>query len=128
MAYADPQDVAVRLGRSLTDDELAQAYYYLEDIEAMIRLRIGTLDSKATADEYYLAVVVAVEAKAVKRVFMNPNGIRQHSEAVDDGSSSDTYDTAISAGDLYVSDDEWVQLGGGKRGSGSFSMARGYAP
>lgn len=125
MAYATPGDVVARLGRDLTDAETIQALAYLDDVEAEIRTRITGLASLVD-DVDYMTLVVRVEANAAKRVFLNPGGIRQHSESVDDYSQSDTYDTAISTGGLYVSDDEWRLLGAGSAGAGSFSMARGY--
>lgn len=126
MAYAQPQDVATRLGRDLTDAEIVQAVAYLDDVEAEISSRLGDLTGRVTAPTF-LALLVRVEATAAKRVFLNPGGIRQHSESVDDYSQSDTFDTSISTGGLYVSDDEWLLLGAGSSGSGSFSMLGGYA-
>lgn len=126
MAYAEPSDVAARLGRELTEAEQGQAFALLDDIEAIIRLRVTNLDERA-GDDLFLPVLIAVEVKAVRRVFLNPSGIRQHSEGVDDFQQSDTFDTAISGSDLYVSDAEWALLGAGASArSGSFSMARGY--
>lgn len=125
MAYAQPGDVEARLGRELTEAEINQAMAYLDDVEAEISSRLGDLSGRVT-DATFLALLVRIEATAAKRVFLNPGGIRQHSESVDDFSQSDTYDTAISTGGLYVSDAEWVLLGGGSAGSGSFSMLAGY--
>ena len=126
MAFATPSDVEARLGRDLTDAETTQAVAYLDDVEAEISSRLGDLDS-LTTDATFLALLVRVEATAAKRVFLNPGGIRQHSESVDDYSQSDTYDTTSSTGGLYVSDAEWVLLGGGSAGSGAFSvLAAGY--
>jgi hypothetical protein len=126
MAFASPSDVEARLGRSLTDAEIGQAAAYLDDVEAEIISRLGDITGRAT-DPVFLSLLVRVEASAAKRVFLNPGGIRQHSESVDDYSQSDTYDTSISTGGLYVSDDEWMLLGGGSSGSGSFSMLMGYS-
>jgi hypothetical protein len=126
MAYASPFDVSARLGRELTDAETVQAVVYLNDVEAEISSRLGDLTGRVN-DAVFLALLVRVEASAAKRVFLNPGGIRQHSESVDDYSQSDTYDTSISTGGLYVSDDEWVLLGGGSSGSGSFTMLAGYS-
>jgi hypothetical protein len=127
MAYAEPSDVQVRLGRDLTASEVNQAFAMLDDVEAEIRMRVSDLDDR-TADPYYLTLVIRVEAGAVKRVLMNPGAVRQHSESLDDYSQSDTIDSAVSTGALYVSDDEWSLLdgGGGPASSGSFSMAVGY--
>ena len=126
MAFAQPSDVATRLGRELTDAEFDQAAAYLDDVEAEIRLRVTDLDARAD-DVNFLSLVIRVESSAAKRVFMNPGGIRQHSESLDDYSQSDTLDVSISTGSLYVSDDEWRLLLGGSASGGSFSNARGYA-
>jgi hypothetical protein len=126
MAFATPSDVEVRLGRPLVGTEIGQADAYLDDVEAEITSRLGDITGRAT-DPVFLALLIRVEASAAKRVFLNPGGIRQHSESVDDYSQSDTYDTSISTGGLYVSDDEWVLLGGGSSGSGSFTMLAGYS-
>jgi hypothetical protein len=54
------------------------------------------------------------------RVLRNPNGVRQWS--VDD--YSETRDSALSAGSLYVSDDEAALLSGtAARRRGAFSVA-----
>lgn len=126
MAFADPGDVAAFLGRSLTSDEVTQVSALLNAVEVIIRQRIPDLVSRVGVDELYADLVILVEAKAVRRVMLNPTGIRQHSEAVDDFTQSDTFDTAISAGDVYVTDDEWMLLGLGSSSAGSFSMASGY--
>lgn len=128
MSYARPEDVAARLGRSLSDDEVGQVQAFLDDAEIILRSRIADLLDRAAASDTYEALVILVESKAARRVMLNPGGIRQHAESVDDYSQSDTFDTAISSSDTYITDDEWALLGvtASTGGSGSFSMARGY--
>lgn len=128
MAWADVSDVSDRLGRDLTTAETVQVSVLLSDAEWAIRRRIPELDASAAGDETFRRVLVRIEARAVQRVLMNPTGARQVSDSVDDYSHSETLDTSLSRGELYISDAEWTELGaGGSGGSGSFSMAWGYA-
>lgn len=126
MSVADVVDVAALLGRSLTEAESNQVQAMLDGVEVILRHRVGDLLDRADTDDLYRSLVVLVEAKAVRRVMMNPGGVRQRSETVDDYTQSETLDTAVSTGDFYVTPDEWQLLGGGSSSSGSFSMAGGY--
>ena len=110
MAYATSSDVGSRLGRTLTADEVAQVNALLADVEGMIKDRIPDLGDKVVATPSLVATLVRVEANAVKRVMINPTGIRSHSEALGPESHSDTYDSAVATGELYVSDAEWGAL------------------
>ncbi len=125
MSFAIPDDVAVRLGRELSDAESRQAQALLDDVESLIRSRVGDFTARL-GDVDFVALVRLVEAKAVRRVFLNLSGSRQHSETVDDFTQSDTYDTTISGSDLFISDAEWQLLGAGSARAGSFSMAVGF--
>ena len=127
MAFASAGDVAARLGRTLTSAESSQADAILDDVETIIRSRLGSIEDRVSSDALFLDLVILVEAKAARRVMLNPQGIRQHSEGVDDFQQSDTFDTSISGSDTYLTDDEWALLGAGSARSGSFSMAVGYA-
>lgn len=106
MTYADAADVAVSLGRDLTADEATRATALLARVETMILRRITDLATRITDDASLEDVVVRVEADAVARVLMNPNGVYQ--EHVDDYSY--TRDRAVSSGALYISDEEWADL------------------
>lgn len=108
MSFATVSDVQVRLGRPVTDVEQAQTL--LDDVETIIRARLGDLDARAAADEGFAGTLVMVEANAVVRVLRNPEGLRTWTVAVDDGSVTKTRDQATSAGGLYVTDDEWDLL------------------
>ena len=126
MAFANAGDVAARMGRSFTAAEATQADAVLDDVETIIRSRISDFDSRVSADPMFADLLILVEAKAARRVMLNPQGIRQHSEGVDDFQQSNTFDTSISGSDTYLTDDEWALLGAGSARSGSFSMAAGY--
>lgn len=126
MSFADASDVAARLGRDLTVVEAVQVAAVLDDAEAIIRVRVPDLDSRA-GDPTFFSLLILVESKAARRVMLNPGGIRQMSQGVDDFQQSTTFDTAISGSDTYITDDEWRLLGAdGSSAYGSFSMARGY--
>ena len=125
MAFANAGDVAARMGRSFSAAESAQADAILDDVETIIRSRISDFDSRIS-DSLFADLLTLVEAKAARRVMLNPLGIRQHSEGVDDFQQSNTFDTSISGSDTYLTDDEWALLGAGSSRSGSFSMAVGY--
>ena len=126
MSFAGPADVAALLGRSLSSSEDMQVSALLDAVEIVIRQRVSDVMERAIADELFMSLVCLVEAKAVRRVMMNPDGVRQRSETVDDFTQSETLDTAVSTGDIYLTDDEWQLIGGGSSSAGSFSMARGY--
>lgn len=106
MTYASASDVAVSLGRSLTADETTQATALLTRAELLITRRITDLATRIVADAALEDVVVLVESDAVARVLRNPDGVYQ--ERIDDYSF--TRDRALSAGTLYISDDEWDML------------------
>jgi hypothetical protein len=125
MAFATSSDVAARLGRVLTDAESAQVDAVLDDVETIIRSRVGDFDVRIS-DSLFVDLVILVEAKAARRVMLNPLGIRQHSEGVDDFQQSSTFDTSISGSDTYVTEDEWALLGASSSRSGSFTMAVGF--
>lgn len=108
---AAPTDIAIRW-RPLTDLEEINAGALIGDAWRMIRRRItdAVLDEKAADPETgpdYIADVRMVICNAVIRVLKNPDGKRQ--ESIDDYSW--TRDRVLSAGVLYVTDDEWRILG-----------------
>ena len=102
---ATPTDVENRW-RSLTVDETAVAYTLLDDAWAILVARRPTLEADITAGTVSEANVVRILANMVLRVMKNPEGKR--SEQIDDYSY--TRDTALSAGELYVTADELADL------------------
>jgi len=124
-SYAKPAHVQVRLGRPITDTAQAQAF--LDDAEVLIRTRVRDLDARVDADEAFEETVVMVEANAVVRVLRNPEGLRSVTVAVDDGSVTKTRDQTLSAGGLFITDDEWDLLLPGSAAAALSSPVR-YVP
>lgn len=106
MTYASTDDVAVSLGRDLTGPEDDRATALLERVELTITRRVTNLPARIILDADLTSVVARIEADAVARVLSNPNGVYQ--ESIDDYSF--TRDRSVSAGTLYVTDDEWEEL------------------
>ena len=109
--------------RPLSDQEKINGQTFLEDAWRLLRRRIQTIEADIAADTSgdLQADAVRVLATAVLRVMKNPDGIRQ--ESVDDYSW--TRDQAVSAGLLYISDDELNALivdGTGPTGAFSINM------
>lgn len=127
MPYATVNDVQTRFGRTLTTSETAQAEAWIGDIEAQIAQRIPTLEDQITAGNPTTAVVKAVVSNAVIRVLRNPEGLRQRQFSIDDYSESATVDVALSAGLLYLTDDEWNLLSPGSSGDAFTIRAYGAA-
>lgn len=111
MSYANVSDVSKRLGRPITSaDEIAQVNAWLTDVELMIKARIPTLDDLVTAGDIDEDAVVSVEARSVVRKLLNPEGLRQVTKSVDDGSVTKMRDAVLSDGELRITDDEWDML------------------
>ena len=100
MALATLTDVGNRLGRDLTDSETRRATALLDDATDII----------CQAFPQYLTIptrrATSVCAEMVARVLRNPNGLR--SETIDDYSY--TVDSALSAGELYMTENEEASL------------------
>jgi len=102
---ATPADVVARW-RPLSAQETINAQTFLDDAWRMLKRRAAAVDfdleTEMAADVDLTAEVVRVLVTAVLRVMKNPDGKRQ--ESIDDYSW--TRDQAVSAGLLYLSDDE----------------------
>lgn len=102
---ASLEDVARRLGRPLTTDELMLAETLVGDAENMIRVRLpGQVLDEDTAD---LSLVKQIVGAAVARVLRNPDGYRSETA----GGVSYTIDTRAAAGFLTILTEEWSMLG-----------------
>lgn len=128
MTYATPADVAAELGRlaaDLSPAEHVQYQAWLNRIEATIKVRIPDLDALVESGRLDAATVVSVEAAAVSRKALNPEGLRSVTKSVDDGSLTKVRDTDLSSGVLFIAEDEWLLLTP-RRPRGAFSVAPGY--
>jgi hypothetical protein len=107
--------VRVELGApTFTVDEAAQVNQWLGRIERVIRDRIPDLDQRIDDGDLSAETVADVEVAAVARKAGNPGGLRQRSTTItgDDVSetTSETIDSALSDGQLRLTDDEWARL------------------
>ncbi|MEU1526931.1 Gp19/Gp15/Gp42 family protein [Nocardia rhamnosiphila] len=105
--YAEPTDVAARLGRELSPDETTLVTTRLDDAERMIRRRIPDLSEQITAGSIDVEDVKQVEAEAVLRVVRNPEGYRQET----DGNYSYMLSAESASGVLDIKPNEWALLG-----------------
>lgn len=110
MSYVTVPEIAARIGRALTDLEAAQVNAWIDDLDAMISLRVPDLEDRVAQDQPSVAVVRMVYAQAIRRVLLNPEGLRQYTESIDDYSVTKTVDSAMSSSALYLTDDEWGLL------------------
>lgn len=104
--FVSVSDLEARF-RPLSDDEKIVAQALLDDAWALATTEVPGL---VAASEGYLpdtGIFIAVLSAMVLRVLRNPDGVRQWS--VDD--YSETRDSALSAGALYLSEDELSLLG-----------------
>ena len=109
--YGTVEAVAVELGRPhLTDIETDQLEQWIARAENLIRARIPDIDERTAIDPTLYAVVADVVAAAVARVARNPEGLRQVTVSVDDGTVSKTRDSVLSDGQLRITDAEWALL------------------
>lgn len=116
MAVATFQDVAVALGRPITDsDEQAQVTYWLDAVELQIKARLGDI---ADLDQ---DVLKYVEVEAVATKMQNPNGYQ--SETIDDY----TYRYGTETRRVTILD-EWWDLLRPATASEAFSTRPGFEP
>jgi len=107
MSYATTTDVAIRLRRELTVDEIPFVTELLEDVEALIKLRIPDLDARVDSGSLPERVIVMVEVNAVVRLITNPEAFI---EEVDGNYSYRRSEEGV-AGYLTILDVEWGWLG-----------------
>lgn len=116
MAVATHEDVAVALGRPISDAaEQAQVTYWLNAVELQIKARLGDV---ADLDE---DVLKYVEVEAVATKMQNPNGYQ--SESIDDY----TYRFGTETRRVTILP-EWWDLLSPTGNSGAFSTRPGFAP
>lgn len=95
--------------RALTPAETAIVPNLLAYISAQARIKIAALEERMATDVDFADLVRWTLASAVVRVLRNPEGWRQW--AIDDANF--TRDQIVSAGLLYLTDDELADLRGG---------------
>jgi hypothetical protein len=106
LTYATTDDVAARLGRTLTDDETTLVGVRLNDVERMILLRVPDLADKITANDVDVENVKMVESNVLVRLLKNPDGYISET----DGDYTYRFGDKAS-GELEILAYEWVLLG-----------------
>lgn len=127
MSYVTVPEIAARIGRALTDLEAAQVNAWIEDLDALVYQRMPDLDDRIARGEPNVAVVRLVYAQAIRRILLNPKGLRQYTESIDDYSVTETVDSALSSSALYLTDDEWAMLSPASAGD-AFTIRSHGAP
>lgn len=101
--FATPADVAA-IYRVLSTEETALASGLLAAASLKLRIRVPRIDEMVAGSELLAEVAKLAVSMAVKRVLMNPDALRQYSETTGPFSESNTVDSAVSSGALYLSD------------------------
>lgn len=124
MTYANVTDVSTRLGRPINSpDEIAQVNAWLGDVERLILRRLPNLDDYITDGTVDADDVVRVEAQAVIRKILNPEG--KVAEDIDDYRYR--YNENTRRGELFLTDEEWAAITP-VAASGAFSTRPGFEP
>lgn len=105
--YAQPSDVAGRLGRELSTDEQTLVTHRLADAELLIKAKIPNLDELIDDDTIAVEIVKMIEANAVVRLVRNPNAYTGET----DGNYSYQINWKSATGELEILDNEWALLG-----------------
>lgn len=121
MAVATYQDVAVALGRAISDpDEQAQVEWWLDGVEMLIRIRLGDV---ALLDQDVLLFVEAESVAAkVRRHGTSESSI---TVSVDDGSVTRRYESAVGSDDIT---DAWWNLLDPDSNTGTASIRPYFEP
>lgn len=106
---ASVQDVATQLGRPIDDPlEINQVTAWIEMAELAIRQRYPNLDQLIADKRISQNAVNMVEASAVARHSLNPEGYTSKSERIDD--YQQTFGMTNSAVGITFTDSEWALL------------------
>lgn len=106
---ASVKDVATQLGRPIDEPlEINQVTAWIEMAELAIRQRYPNLDQLIAGNRISLDAVNMVEASAVARHSLNPEGYTSKSERIDDYQT--TYGMTNSAVGITFTDSEWALL------------------
>jgi hypothetical protein len=104
---ASPTDVEVAYG-TIPDDAAARVDMLIQLASARARRMVPDLDGRIAAGTVDPLTVAAVVGEVVARALRNRAGVKSESA----GPFSTTYDDRVSAGFVYLTDDEILDLGG----------------
>lgn len=125
-SFASPEDIE-GIWRPLSEAEtivatnrLAQASEY---IRQQFRLARRDADAEIASGRLSSKLLQGITVDMAHRVMLNPEKLRSDMRSIDDWQRSRTLDNAISAGEIYLSDNELALLGLPKPGRGkAFSI------
>jgi hypothetical protein len=109
--YCTPDDVA-GVWRPIADDAEREVVTNLIADASQMLAEIPVVQSRISADLLPASTLRMVCKHMVRRVMINPQGLRQFGVSVDDAQRNGTYDSSISTGRLYITDDEMARLAG----------------
>lgn len=120
-AFATPDQVEA-IFRPLTSAEAIVADARLAEASDHIRSEVPTVDARIAAGTLSASLVAGVAAAMVRRVLLNPTVARQKSRSIDDYQETDTLDSSISTGEIYLTPREFRLLTGSRRRSRAFTI------
>lgn len=104
-------DELVKRWRPLTEAEETVATARIADAEAEIQIRLREMGvTVPPTDELWVLVYRRTVAEAVRRYMINPDAWLEETERIDDYGVTKRRDSAVSAGLLYITDDEIAGL------------------
>lgn len=113
--FADLPDVTA-IWRPVTDPtEIALVLGWIGEASQEIRDNVPAVmgldvDARIADGSLSQATVRSIVARMVRRVMLNPTGVRQQSVSMEDYVQSSTIDSTLSKGELYISDSEMKRL------------------
>ncbi|MDQ3484627.1 MAG: phage Gp19/Gp15/Gp42 family protein [Actinomycetota bacterium] len=99
----------------------------LDDAWVKLLMVSPGLESRLAAGVTPVGAVISSVASAVIRKRRNPDGYQQLSRSVDDATRSWTFDSAVSTGELYFTDEELAQVAAPRRRGGAFTIVPGVS-
>lgn len=123
--FATPDDLE-NIWRPLTLAERAVATARIAQASRKIRREILGVDARIDAGTLDSEDVKDITVEMVKRVMAVPSYIRQQSITVDDATKSTTFDSTVSGGRLFITDEErGILIGTAPGSSGAFEIVLG---
>jgi hypothetical protein len=124
-AFAVPDDIA-NVWQPLTADQESIAEALID--QASLKLRVAArrrgrdLDAMVASDPLIGEAAQTAVVNAVKRVLMNPKALRQYSETTGPFTESQTIDSSVSTGGLYIDPSDLADILPGRSGFRSFRV------
>jgi len=110
---ASPSDISPLLGVAFSTSQSAQCQAFIDQAEALIKLRYPNLTGLDTG------TVKLVEIRAVRRVMLNPDG--RENERIDDASWK--HNDSVAKSEVDITEEEWAFLAPAESTSSSESFS-----